>query len=80
MAAISVGIVENNEILDLDYKEDSDAQVDANFVMSESGKISEIQVTGEEYFFSYEQFQSIYKLAQKGIQQIIAKQKKVISL
>ena len=80
VAAISVGIVENNEILDLDYKEDSDAQVDANFVMSESGKISEIQVTGEEYFFSYEQFQSIYKLAQKGIQQIIAKQKKVISL
>tara|TARA_Y100000590_G_scaffold264127_1_gene296723 strand:- start:2790 stop:3503 length:714 start_codon:yes stop_codon:yes gene_type:complete len=80
VAAISVGIVQNNEILDLDYKEDSDAQVDANFVMSESGKISEIQVTGEEYFFSYEQFQSIYRLAQKGIQQIIEKQKKVISL
>ena len=80
IAAVSVGIINNKACLDLDYVEDSAAQVDANFVICESGKISEIQVTGEEYFFSYEQFQSIYKLAQKGIQQIIAKQKKVISL
>ena len=52
IAAVSVGIINNKACLDLDYVEDSSAQVDANFVICESGKISEIQVTGEEHFFS----------------------------
>ena len=79
VAAISVGIIDNKPCLDLDYKEDSAAQVDANFVICENNKISEIQVTGEEFFFSEEQYQDIYKLAKIGIDQIIAKQKNVLS-
>ena len=51
IGAVSTGIVENKAILDLDYKEDSEAQVDANFVICDTGEISEIQVTGEEFFF-----------------------------
>ena len=51
IAAISCGIIDNQVNLDLDYNEDSNAEVDANFVICESEKISEIQVTGEEYFF-----------------------------
>jgi len=78
IAAISAGIINQQINLDLDYKEDSEAQADANFVISESGKISEIQVTGEEYFFSYEQFNSMFDLAKKGVQEIIDKQKEVL--
>ncbi len=78
IAAISAGIINQQINLDLDYKEDSEAQADANFVISESGKISEIQVTGEEYFFSYEQFNSMFDLAKKGVQEIIEKQKEVL--
>ncbi len=80
VAAISAGINENQPNLDLDYNEDSLAQVDANFVICESGKIAEIQVTGEEYFFSEEQFQLIFNLAKKGVAEIIQKQKEVLSL
>jgi ribonuclease PH len=80
VAAISAGINENQPNLDLDYNEDSLAQVDANFVICESGKIAEIQVTGEEYFFSEEQFQLILNLAKKGVAEIIQKQKEVLSL
>ena len=78
IAAISAGIINQQINLDLDYEEDSEAQADANFVISESGKISEIQVTGEEYFFSYEQFNSMFDLAKKGVQEIIEKQKEVL--
>ena len=78
IAAISAGIINQQINLDLDYEEDSEAQADANFVISESGKISEIQVTGEEYFFSYEQFNSMFDLAKKGVQEIIEKQKKLL--
>ena len=78
VAAISVGIVDNKPRLDLDYEEDSAAQVDANFVICDNEKLSEIQVTGEEFFFSSEQYQELYKLAQIGINQIISKQKSVL--
>jgi len=57
VAAISVGIVDNKPCLDLDYEEDSAAQVDANFVICDNEKLSEIQVTGEEFFFSSNQYQ-----------------------
>ena len=76
---ISAGIIGDQPNLDLNYVEDANAQVDANFVICESGKIVEIQVTGEEYFFSDEQFQSIFTLAKKGISEIIQKQKEVLS-
>jgi len=80
IAAVSAGIVADQPNLDLDYNEDSLAQVDANFIICESGKISEIQVTGEEYFFSEKQFQLIFNLAKKGVVEIIQKQKKIFSL
>ena len=77
VAAVSVGIIADQPNLDLDYNEDSLAQVDANFIICESGKIAEIQVTGEEYFFSDKQFQLIFNLAKKSVPEIIQKQKEV---
>ena len=77
VAAVSAGIIADQPNLDLDYNEDSLAQVDANFIICESGKIAEIQVTGEEYFFSDEQFQLIFNLAKRGVPEIIQKQKEV---
>ena len=78
VAAISVGIVNDKPCLDLDYEEDSAAQVDANFVICDNEKLSEIQVTGEEFFFSSDQYQELHKLAQIGIKQIISKQKNIL--
>ena len=75
VAAISVGIIANKVCVDLDYSEDSKAEVDANFVICDNGKISEIQATGEEYFFSRDQFNKLFDLANKGIEDIISKQK-----
>jgi ribonuclease PH len=78
IGAVSSGIIDNQATLDLDYQEDSTAQVDANFVICESGKIAEIQVTGEEYFFTYDQFTQIFSLAKKGVAEIIKKQKEIL--
>ena len=78
VAAISVGIVDNKPCLDLDYEEDATAQVDANFVICDNEKLSEIQVTGEEFFFSENQYLELYKLAKIGVHQIISKQKSVL--
>ncbi len=78
VAAISAGIIDNKPLLDLDYNEDSKAQVDANFVMCDTGDISEIQVTGEEFFYSEDQFNEIFQLSRKGIKEIIEMQKKVL--
>tara|TARA_B100000989_G_scaffold114632_1_gene84245 strand:- start:1401 stop:2111 length:711 start_codon:yes stop_codon:yes gene_type:complete len=79
IGAISAGIIDDKPLLDLDYFEDSKAQVDANFVICDSGEISEIQVTGEEFFFSDDQFNEIFKLAKNGIKEIIKVQKSVLS-
>ncbi len=78
IGAVSAGIINDKANLDLNYEEDASAQVDANFVICESGKIVEIQVSGEEYFFSNEQFESIFELGKKGVSQIIKKQKEVL--
>ena len=78
IGAVSTGIVENKAILDLDYKEDSEAQVDANFVICDSNEISEIQVTGEEFFFKDDQFTEMFSLAKSGIKEIIMKQKEAL--
>ena len=78
IGAVSTGIVENKAILDLDYKEDSDAQVDANFVICDSNEISEIQVTGEEFFFNDNQFAEMFSLAKIGVKEIISKQKEAL--
>ena len=78
IGAVSTGIVENKAILDLDYKEDSEAQVDANFVICDSNEISEIQVTGEEFFFNDNQFAKMFSLAKIGVKEIISKQKEAL--
>jgi len=80
LGAVSAGIINDQANLDLNYQEDADAQVDANFVICESGKISEIQVTGEEYFFSSDQFNKLFELSKKGVAEIINKQKNVLFL
>ncbi len=78
VAAISVGIINDKACLDLDYEEDAAAQADANFVICDNDKLSEIQVTGEEYFFSEEQYKEMFELAKVGISRIILKQKEVL--
>ena len=78
IGAVSTGIVENKALLDLDYNEDSDAQVDANFVICDSDEISEIQVTGEEFFFNEGQFEEMFRLAKIGIKEIILRQKEAL--
>ena len=80
LGAVSAGIINDQANLDLNYQEDTDAQVDANFVICESGKISEIQVTGEEYLFSSDQFNKLFELSKKGVAEIINKQKNVLFL
>ena len=78
IGAVSTGIVENKALLDLDYREDSEAQVDANFVICDSDEISEIQVTGEEFFFNNAQFTEMFSLAKIGVKEIISKQKEAL--
>ena len=78
IGAISAGIVENKSLLDLNYEEDSKAEVDANFVISGTGEIAEIQVTGEEFFFTESQFGELFSLAKNGIAEIIKKQKEIL--
>ena len=78
IGAVSTGIVENKALLDLDNKEDSEAQVDANFVICDSNEISEIQVTGEEFFFNDTQFTEMFSLAKFGVKEIISKQKEAL--
>ena len=78
VGAISAGLVEGSPMLDLDYLEDSNADVDANFVICDNGNLSEIQVTGEETLFSNDQFEEIFSLAKLGINKIIEKQKKIL--
>ena len=80
VAAISVGIIENKVCVDLDYSEDSKAEVDANFVICDNGKISEIQATGEEHSFEEEQYEEMFKLAKSSVEKIITKQKKILNL
>ena len=80
VAAISVGIIEGKACVDLEYKEGSAAEVDANFVICDNDKISEIQATGEEYFFSEDQYQDMFRLAKLSIEKIIIKQKNILNL
>ena len=78
VAAISVGIVDGEPVLDLSYEQDSVAEVDMNVVMTESGKFVEIQGTAEEKPFSDEQLKTMLRLAKQGIKQLIKKQKQSI--
>lgn len=79
MAAISIGIVNGEEMLDLCYEEDSRAGTDMNVVMTESGKFVEIQGTAEMAPFSAETLGKMLRISQKGINELIAIQKSVLA-
>jgi ribonuclease PH len=75
VAAISCGVFDGTPVLDLDYEEDSNAEADANFVLTGHGDIVEIQATGEKRGFSEGEFESLFSLARKGIGELVALQK-----
>jgi len=78
IAATSVGIVNGEGVLDLNYVEDSSAQVDMNCVLTSSGKLVEIQGTGEEAPFPVDRLEELLLLAQLGTEQLIDAQKEVL--
>ncbi|RAU23680.1 ribonuclease PH [Paramagnetospirillum kuznetsovii] len=80
VAAISCGIYEGVAVADLDYPEDSNAQADANFVLTGNGGIVEVQGTAEERPFSHAQLLELLALADKGVAQLVAAQKKALGL
>ncbi len=80
LAAISVGIVRNQEVLDLDYHEDSTAGTDMNVVMTESGKFIEIQGTAERDPFGVDTLGRMLKLAKKGCDELMVAQKQTLGL
>jgi len=79
VAAISVGLVENQDRLDLVYEEDSSAQVDMNIIMTESGKIVEVQGTAEGLPFTRKQLDDLTDLGEKGVKELIAFQKEAVN-
>ena len=78
LAAISVGIVKQQHVLDLNYDEDKDADVDMNVVMLSSGKLVEVQGTAEGRTYSRQQLNIMLDLAEQGIRSHIDSQKKVL--
>ncbi len=78
VAAISTGIVGNEVVLDLNFKEDSSAKVDMNLVMTGSGNFVEVQATGEEYSFTQQEFEKMLEYGKLGINKLIHIQKKFI--
>ncbi|HID06062.1 MAG TPA: ribonuclease PH, partial [Armatimonadetes bacterium] len=78
LAAVSVGIVDRRELLDLNYEEDVRASVDMNVVMLEGGRFVEVQATAKGQPFSQEQFTRLLNLARAGIEKLIEVQKQVL--
>ncbi|WP_113672223.1 ribonuclease PH [Vallitalea guaymasensis] len=78
VAAISVGIVDDEELLDLCYAEDSHAKVDMNVVITDKGEFIEVQGTGEESPFTREQLNKLLDLGEKGVEELIKLQKEVL--
>ncbi len=79
IAAVSVGIVNGEPMLDLDYQEDSKAQTDMNVIMSETGQFIEIQGTAEERPYSKNELDQMLALADQGIKSVISEQKRVLA-
>jgi len=79
IAAVSCGVYKNTAVLDLDYAEDSEAETDANFVMTGAGHIVEIQATAEKIAFSEDQFLALLALARKGIGKLVDLQKLAVA-
>jgi ribonuclease PH len=80
VAAVSVGIVRGQEVLDLDYDEDSTAHTDMNIVMTGSGRFVEVQGTAEQEPFGADTLGRMLKLAKKGIDELIAAQKEALEI
>lgn len=78
VAAVSAGLWHGDLILDLDYDEDSDAEMDSNFVMSGDGRFIEIQATGEEHPFDAEQLTQLMQMADTGCKRLIELQNQVL--
>lgn len=78
VAAVSVGVYEGETVLDLNYPEDRDASVDANVVMTGSGRFVEVQGSGEEATFSREELDLLLELAGKGIVELSALQTEIL--
>lgn len=78
VAAVSVGIVEGNVLLDLDYQEDSQADVDSNVVLTESGGLVEMQATAERNPYTRTQLNQMLDYAEAGIQQIFTAQRSLL--
>ncbi|MGD9806144.1 MAG: ribonuclease PH [Hyphomicrobiaceae bacterium] len=79
VAAISCGIYKGQAVLDLDYAEDSNADADANFVMTGAGGLVEVQATAETVAFREEAFTELQALAKKGIGELLALQKLTVA-
>jgi ribonuclease PH len=75
VAAVSCGIYNGTPVLDLDYAEDSEAQTDANFVMTGDGRLIEIQGTAEREPFSQDEFLALMALARSGVNKLVGLQK-----
>jgi ribonuclease PH len=80
VAAVSVGIVDGQILLDLSYEEDSRADVDMNFVMTAGYKFVEVQATAEHQVFDEHQLGKMIGLARMGVQQLIAKQQAILGM
>jgi ribonuclease PH len=78
VSAVSVGMVEGNFFLDLDYREDSSAEIDMNVVKTDTGKIVEIQATAEKTPFTKKDFNTLLSLADKGINELFRAQKEIL--
>jgi ribonuclease PH len=78
VAAVSCGICDGTPVLDLDYAEDSEADTDANFVMTGAGRIVEVQGTAEKVPFTEEQFLNLLALAKKGVMKLVDLQKMAV--
>lgn len=78
VAAISCGVYQDVPVLDLEYEEDSNAEADANFVLTGQDQIVEIQATGEKRGFSQGEFDTLFSLARKGIGELISLQKAAV--
>lgn len=72
VAAISVGLLKGTAMLDLDYPEDRDAEVDMNVVMTGTGRLVEVQAGGEEHDFTRQEFDALLALAEEGIRKVLS--------
>ncbi len=80
VAAISCGLVKGEAVLDLDYAEDSTAEADANFVLTGTGKLVEVQATAEQHPFEEAALARMLALAQTGVARLVGLQKQALGL